>query len=316
MDLTLFRKLIDSIPGNVHLHLQGWGEPLLNPHILDMIRLSREKGHEVSLTTNGYFLPQKVIDKLVGSLDMLAISYAGVQGVHGSIRSGGDYNTLFENTRRLLISREKYGYETPRVIVAFLMMKNNIQSLPSLVEALAEEGVEEIIANNLDYTPTKPLHSMKIFSFQKVDKEYFHILKRCRKSAKKYGVEFISRPLKCSEQAVCLENPLENLFVSVSGDISPCVYLHLPTKLDYIPRYFEDKYYEVKKVYFGNISKESLVDIWENPEYREFRQIFIDRSTSEALSLFASGLKWYRTEFRYTPNLPKTCATCYKAYGV
>ena len=83
----LFKKIIDRLapfsekgmetPYNVTL--TGWGEPLLHPALMDMIVYTKDKGHNVGVTTNGLLLAP-CIDKFIGkALDKLTISLDSVE---------------------------------------------------------------------------------------------------------------------------------------------------------------------------------------------------------------------------------------------
>jgi len=88
--------------------------------------------------------------------------------------------------------------------------------------------------------------------------------------------------------------------ITYNGQITPCVYLHLPTKSNRIVRVFKGKVLEIEKVYFGDVGDEKS---WKS--YSNFGKIFERRKS----------LMWYvlPTEI---PPLPEPCKTCYKAYGV
>src|SRR5918998_4220047 len=51
-----FRELVDALPALSRLTLQGLGEPLLAPHLLDMIRHATSRRVEVGFNTNGVLL--------------------------------------------------------------------------------------------------------------------------------------------------------------------------------------------------------------------------------------------------------------------
>src|SRR3954453_10757152 len=55
-----FLALVDSLPGLRRLTLQGLGEPLLSPHLLDMIRYAAARGVHVGFNTHGVLLTRAV----------------------------------------------------------------------------------------------------------------------------------------------------------------------------------------------------------------------------------------------------------------
>jgi MoaA/NifB/PqqE/SkfB family radical SAM enzyme len=80
MPFSLFRKIVDDISGfdvPVSLFLYGYGEPLQNPALPDMIHYAKQKGiaKDVSLTSNGSLLNPALNTALVASgLDSIRIS--------------------------------------------------------------------------------------------------------------------------------------------------------------------------------------------------------------------------------------------------
>src|SRR3954454_1731965 len=62
-----FLALVDSLPDLRRLTLQGLGEPLLSPHLLDMIRHAARRGVHVGFNTNGVLLSPGVAGELVAA---------------------------------------------------------------------------------------------------------------------------------------------------------------------------------------------------------------------------------------------------------
>jgi len=282
MDLDFFRKL--PFGRFRYVHLQGWGEPLLNPNIGDMIEISKRKCR-VGMTTNGIFIDEWK-DELL-KLDLLAVSIAGIDS-QKRVRKC-ELEDVAEKIR--LLASEK---ERPKIVIATLMMKNTIEELPKLVEIAKQIGADQVIANNLDYIPSKDLVGMEVFS-ENPDERYLRVISEAERRAKELGIEFVARPIKLEEAAVCAENPLKNCLVTVEGLVSPCVYLHLPTRKDYIVRFFRGEEKRVKKLYFGRADEFEMV--WKSRDYSDFRKRIEMRLYSEI-------------------DLPEPCKTCYKAYSV
>ena len=99
MEMDTFRKIFESgIPYSIKLNWRG--EPLLHPHIDEMIRYAKDIGvHEVSLNTNGLLLDRSMIYRLsVAGLDWLIISVDGATKLtYETIRKGGNFDILWKN---------------------------------------------------------------------------------------------------------------------------------------------------------------------------------------------------------------------------
>jgi hypothetical protein len=125
-----------------------------------------------------------------------------------------------------------------------------------------------------------------------------------------------------SEQPMCEARPIDTLFVTANGDVSPCVYLNLPVKGD-IKRIFCDKHEEIKKLSFGNIVSNELCDVWESKNYKEFRDSFNKRINASQkilpIEMTMAALDEYNKKYENMLKkypLPDVCRSCYKAYGV
>ena len=102
--------------------------------------------------------------------------------------------------------------------------------------------------------------------------------------------------------AVCSENPLDNLYISVDGEVSPCVYLYPPVSSPFT-RIYCDTEHPTPHVSFGNIFNEPFESIWNRKEYQEFRDAFIFRQKrwEEA---YVSLLEMRRPKIHLCPHPP------------
>lgn len=68
MDIALFKKAVEELPSSVEvLVLSGLGEPLLHPHLFEMIEYGTKAGLRVSMYTNGMLLHGQTLDRLAAS---------------------------------------------------------------------------------------------------------------------------------------------------------------------------------------------------------------------------------------------------------
>lgn len=86
------------------LSLTGQGEPLLNPHIAEMVALAKEKGvaNRVEIITNASLLHNKLTDDLIAAgLDTLRISLQGLSAKKYKEICGAtvDFEAFLENIR-------------------------------------------------------------------------------------------------------------------------------------------------------------------------------------------------------------------------
>ncbi len=297
MDMEIFRRI--PFEKFRYAHLQGWGEPLLNPNIIEMVEFAKAKGCRVGITTNGLLLDEFAEDLVKAGIDLVAISIASAdEKTHRKIR-GCKLSDLLENIRMLSNIRGK-----PKITLVTMMLKDTINDLPKFVEMAKDVGADEVIANNLDYIPSPDLTGLEVFS-EKENREVLNVIRKAEELAKRLGISFFAKPIKLEEALVCAEDPISSCLITVDGHVSPCVYAHLPTRSDEIIRVFRGKVVRVRKRYFGSLVEEDFEKVWKCKEYKDFRARFErrKRAIDEFLVL-------------ELPELPDVCKTCYKAYSV
>ena len=96
LDLELYKRIIDENPQLDRLVLMNWGEPLLNPHLIEMIAYAHKNNIETHITTNGTLLTEEMMYALLNSgLTRISFSMDGVGETYRRIR-GVDYEVLEE----------------------------------------------------------------------------------------------------------------------------------------------------------------------------------------------------------------------------
>lgn len=101
------------------LTLHNDGEPLLHPHLADMIRMAKASGAvaHVHFNTNGQLLTEESATALIqAGLDDLTVSVdALTPETFKKIKRAGDLATVVENTRRLMALKRTLGRSNPWV---------------------------------------------------------------------------------------------------------------------------------------------------------------------------------------------------------
>ena len=158
--MELFRRLLDETANLGRLTLQGLGEPLLQPHLMEMVELATARGIEVGFNSNAMLLTRARAERLVAlGLDWLHVSLDGATAAtHEGIRSGADFARITRNLRGLIQARQAAGSAKPWVRVVFVAMRRNVAELPLLVRRLGEWGVDELRVQGLshDFADTDP----------------------------------------------------------------------------------------------------------------------------------------------------------------
>lgn len=318
MHMDLFTRVLSEVKGEVRLvYLQGWGEPLLNPDILEMIRLARrELDAQVGLTTNGTLLDDGTIRDLIGAgLDVIGISFAGGSAAtHDELRRGCDFDRVVSNAKALVKGKKEAGSNL-RVIASYLMTRQNVREMPRFVSLCGEIGITEVTFTNLAYMPSEGLLPLKVFGChgEGPDPAAEASMAEAREVAESLGMKAFVYGLSCRELATCPEDPSGTAFIGVGGEVSPCVFTNLPTQGPTVTRVFAGATAQAGKVAFGNVGTEDLDAIWNGAEYKRFRATFDERTRVAAdLTELLSPL----FEPAPFPALPECCRTCYRILNV
>ena len=122
MNDELFNKILkESIKyGIEEIHLQNFGEPLMDKTIFNKIKNTKERGiKKVILFTNGSLLNEETCNKLIKSgLDELFISFEGYSPEeYNKTRMGLDYNTTSNNIKNLYKIRKQQKSLSPKIII-------------------------------------------------------------------------------------------------------------------------------------------------------------------------------------------------------
>lgn len=108
----LIEKIADECKGKdgfIGIHFALYGEPLLNPQIVKIIRTIKSRGLRAQIVTNGYFLDEKMSHDLVNAgLDKIKISFQGTNKERYEFwRANSDYERIVKHVKQLVEIRDK-----------------------------------------------------------------------------------------------------------------------------------------------------------------------------------------------------------------
>jgi len=264
MDMETFRHLWPLMRRSARVHLQGWGEPLLNPFFFDMAALARKAGCAVSTTTCGLLMDETLAEKLVESgVDILAFSLAGTDEAGNASRRGVDFERVCRAVSLLQrIRKSRMGVHL-EIHFAYLMLASNLEAVKGLPRLMEELGVHASVISTLDYLPG-PEWRKEAFAPEESEKisRASDILEAVQAEARRLGLGFHwTLPDPGAPGTTCRENIARSLFVGGDGSLSPCVYVNLPIS-------GEDSNRRV----FGNAKDQDPVALWEGNDFRRFRE--------------------------------------------
>ncbi len=264
MALATFQRLRPLMRRAVRVHLQGWGEPLLNPAFFTMAALARRAGCAVSTTTSGLGLTEKMATALVAAqLDIVALSLVGTDEKSNSPRAGISFNELCRAVELLRHAKRASQAEYPKIHFAYLLLASNMAAISGLPALMQRLGVDSAVVSTLDYLPSPELRG-EAFLADDPDKlaAAAAILAETAAAARGMAQNFhYSLPNWRSGGSGCGENIDRSLFVTAHGEVTPCVFraIALETSTGH-------------GLTFGNVNTMEPLAIWDSPSYRAFRQ--------------------------------------------
>lgn len=296
------------------VHLQGWGEPLLHPELPAIVGRFAAAGTACGLTTNGVHLtPALGRDLLDAGLKVLTVSLSGATP---------DTQALLRPPSKLdEIVTAVAGFKAMagtacEVRLSFLRQPENQHEMAAVVRLARRLKLDAVVGVNPTYQAV-PEHAHRLVHD---DRTARRAARQARWTALLARQNFTLVDVAQDQPPSCANRPQENLTVSVTGDVSPCVFLQLPLKTR--PAAFDRPLLS-----FGNVLESDLDAIWNAPAYQAFRAAFkrreaaysditaqtmADMDKGDALKTFQASLDRLALEH----PLPVTCAGCLKAQGL
>jgi len=319
MSLEDFKKLLPYLREVETVVLEGWGESLLHKDLSQCIRLVKKEGTQVGFVTSGMGLKENRVSELIeAGLDFVGFSISGTTPeTHDAIRINSHLLDVFHVIRLFHEEKKRQGLLRPKMHLVFLMVKDNIFEVPSVPSFAKELGIEEVVLTNICHTINPWQERQRVFVWESVKNQYEEIVKQAETNARKLKLQLKKPSLSAIDVPVCEENPLGNLYISVEGEVSPCVYLYPPLPSPF-KRIFCGKEYWIEKVSFGNIFRDPFSTIWNRENYEQFRKRFIDREKGFRELYFSlwDSPKMKNAQGNSLPEPPEPCKTCHKILGI
>lgn len=263
MSMAVFSRLAPVFRYAQRVHLQGWGEPFLNPSFFPMARIARDAGCRVSTTTCGLDMSESRAEAILDAgLDIVAFSLVGTDETSNRQRRGVPFDRVHHAIATLAGARRQRGTSEPQLHLAYLLLPENIEALAGLPRLMEELGVAAAVVSTLDYLPDP---SLTEYTFVAADQALLEraasILEETAAAAERRGL-FLSHhfPRVRGQGHGCLENINSSLFVAADGMVSPCVFTNAPGASD-----------DPRRRVFGNVLTEEPLTVWCSPAYATFR---------------------------------------------
>lgn len=288
MDFSIFKKIIEDIQvldPLPDIFIGGYGEPLAHPQFLEMVAAARKIGAQVEFITNGILLTAEVITKLVEmNVQRVWVSIDGATpSSYADVRLGDELPHVFENLSQMQRIKVNKSRSRPRLGIAFVAMKRNIQDLPDVIRLSKNVGADRFsISNLLPHTEEQKkaiLFSRSMTEIELQPSRWSPEVILPRMDLNALTIDVIDKLMKSNNLLNLARQPLKmavdscpflekgSLSIRWDGAVSPCLPL-LHSHQSYLDNTLRMNYAHS----FGNILETNLLDIWETPAYVNFRE--------------------------------------------
>jgi MoaA/NifB/PqqE/SkfB family radical SAM enzyme len=287
MSAETWNRVIDglkALPSRPDVFFGGFGEPLLLPSIIGMVKQVKPFAGKVELITNGILLTEERSRELIDAgLDLLWVSVDGTTPEsYADIRMGAALPQVLENIKRIALMRHEIS-RRPEIGISFVAMRRNITDLPNLIRMGPKFGISRYMVTNvfpytqemcnemlytrtvdgMDSTPSpwSPRIDLPRIDLDEASQDAIIQAIRHRNNIRWNGVTLGQDRGRCPfiEQGA--------VAVSWDGSVSPCLALMHPydTFLHNRPR-------SVERHIVGNLADQELITIWNKKDYVDFRK--------------------------------------------
>jgi radical SAM protein with 4Fe4S-binding SPASM domain len=271
LDFDLFRRIVDGLPRLERLTLQGLGEPLLAPRLVEMVAYAAGRGIAVGFNTNAQLLTPERSHRLVeAGVAWMHVSVDGATAAtYEGIRSGARFALLEGHVPALTAAAQRRADGGPEICVVFVAMRRNIRELPDVVRLAARWGVPSVRVQNLSHSfdDTDPSGSYAEIRRYAADEALFTdrdlglaraAFDEARGAAEELGLtlrlpHLDARPAPPPHRRGC-DWPWTSAYVTHTGDVQPCCMVM-----------------GSERATMGRVSDRSFPEVWQGPAYREFR---------------------------------------------
>ncbi len=247
MELEEFKKIIDEIAGYTKkVALFNYGEPFLNPHIIEMIKYAVKRGIFIKLSTNGEFFssPDFCRQVIESGVQYLIISLDGAdQETISQFRPNSNFENIVKGCKNIVKAKKQFGKPNQKIELQFIVMKHNEHQKEAMRKFAKGLGVDIFKEKSVGLDVNDP-------EFQYLAQRYIPHCSLLKRYEREEGGKF---KLKGEVPNFC-SLVYSSALINADGSVVPCCY-------DYNGKYV-----------MGNVFEQSLRSIWRGKEYQNFRR--------------------------------------------
>ncbi|MGB7532935.1 MAG: radical SAM protein [Halobacteriota archaeon] len=205
LSLDNFKEIVDSYNFR-YVALHGWGEPLLNREVFEMIKYAEAKGVHTNLTTNG-----TLIEENIGN-----VFDSGLREIAFGIYDKDALLKFIPKLEKLMSKKAQLDSKTPKTYLDITIYAESYDEIPDMIKLAKEAGIDAVILHRL-FNVYNVDPDVKYVS-KNEEERLFHAVNELKKELKFeiYLPKRHSLPCRIVKYSV---------FVTYDGKLTPCCFL-------------------------------------------------------------------------------------------
>ncbi|MFW6318948.1 MAG: radical SAM protein [Bacillota bacterium] len=259
------RETIDhikkSVDYNTDIIFGGIGEPTVSKQF--DYAINQFKDHRLEITTNGIMTTEK-LNLLCQYFKNIIISVDGTDATYYHIRKT-DFKRVIDTLDYILQYKKDNNTKYPEIEFAFVLTKNNKDSIYSVIKMANKYNVKRILVSHL--MPQTESQKNDIYYDEHYNPEGRKYMKNVINYAYFQNRVVVSFPyMEIKTERLCHFVENDYTYIDYQGDIIPC-YRFANTYKEFV---FGRKKL-VKKHTFGNVNHTPLNEVYQSSTYKDFR---------------------------------------------
>jgi len=256
LDWNIFWRVKPFFKFAERIVFSGFGEPLLHPEFLSMLREIKRSGNFVYFFTNGVLLTERMANGIVqAGTDLICISMGGAtRETYKKIRGIDAFETVVDNIRQIRELKKKAKKKKPHLSFNIVAMTSILPELESIVNLAHELNVETIYLPNLVVQGK----SMERESLWHCPDKAEIILRQSADLAKRHKIGFFTPDLD-SCRFNC-QDLFRKMFIAWDGTVLSCAF---------------------ERFIMGNVEEKNLDSIWNSEGMIKIRKDYHEKGLAE-----------------------------------
>lgn len=247
MSSEAFQVLLKKLPFVERFQFLGLGEPLLNPHLFEIISQLSQKGKSTIVNTNTTLLGEDACVRAVESgLTKLYFSVDSADpDTFEQLRAGASFHKVIENVRTMVEVKRRLQSETPHLALCVVISKENQGELKEILHLACSLEIPAVRLMNLS-APVTELKARKVPASARR-----RIRAELRQVAQRLGIRLDT----FGDGYVC-PTIFRSVSITVDCHVTPCFFAY---------------YANPMSMQFGNLLEDDFRSIWDEPQYKRLR---------------------------------------------